>query len=392
MKKSLLLLAALVYCGLTAFAQEVITYDYQKNMIENNQQLPAEKHFAVTGFAFEEVAVVEIKLYTKNGLNQKKPSPLYKGNWQRGMDATSKAFYVPIAYKLKGDQEYDIEVNYYRWASPTEIVNIKEDLITALNAYLNQTLISQKSRISLSGQWSEALDDLNSIAREALTYYYSPASLKFSSFSDLIADKLKQIDKGSGSKAKRLFANKSKREAVAAEREKDITELSAMLRQEVSFLFNSGLAVLAESRVMDNLETEHTRNIITFHGGYSGIFLNRGDSDYESSFNAGLTLPFGKRDLAKPFWSKSAILAGVYFKNFDLGNGERATGPFVGVPFYIGLGYKVLPFVRLIGGTVILQSEYDSSTTLNPVPDEEIYFKPFVGLALDLDIWFNLRK
>jgi hypothetical protein len=391
MKKYLLLIFACIGFWALVSAQDVITYDYQKNRIENNQNIPAEKHFAITGFAFAEVAVVEVNLYTKNGLNQKKPSPIYTAHWQRGMDTEAKAFYVPVAYKLKGDQEYDIEMNYYRWANPNEIKNIKEDLMTALDAYLSQSLISQKSKISLTGKWSEALDDLNSIARESLTYYYSPASLNFDSFSDLIADKLKQIDKGTGSKAKRLFANKSKREAIIAERDKDIEELDAMLRQEVSFLFNSGMAVLAENRVMDNLETEHTRNVITFHGGYSGVFLNRGGSDYESGFNAGLTLPFGKRDLAKPFWSKSAIVAGIYFKNFDLDAGERATGPFIGVPFYLGFGYKVLPFIRLVGGAVVLQSKYDD-TVLAPVPDEEIYFKPFVGLVLDLDVWFNLRK
>lgn len=392
MKRTLLFLLPLFAATQILYSQDVITYDYQKNMLNNNQKLPAERHFALTGYAFPEVAVVAIHLYTKNGREQKNPKAIYSATWQRGMAQDQTAFYVPIAYKPRGSQQYDIEINYYRWANPSEIENIKSDLNAALNAYLSQTLISQKSKISLSSKANQVLDDLNSIAREALTYYYSPASLQFDSFSDLIADKLKQIDRGQGSKAKRLFANASKREALIAKREKDIEELSSLLSQEVSFLFNSGLAVLAENRVMDNLETEHTRNVITLHGGYSGIFLDRAGKDYDATFNAGLTIPFGKRDLAKPFWSKSAIVAGIFFKNFEMDNGESATGPFVGLPFYLGYGYKVLPFVRLIGGATILQSKFDAAITPAPLPDEEIYFKPFVGLVLDLDIWLNLRK
>ncbi len=392
MKRTLLLLLPLLVVAQVLYSQDVITYDYQKNMLNNNQKLPAEQHFALTGYAFPEVAVVAINLYNKNGRSQKNSKPLYTANWQRGMAQDQTAFYAPMAYKLRGDNQYDIEINYYRWANPNEIENIKADLNAALNAYLSQTMVSQKSKISLSSKASQVLDDLNSIARKALTYYYSPASLKFDSFSDLIADKLKQIERGEGGKAKRLFAKKSKREAVIAKREKDIQELGLLLSQEVAFLFNSGLAVLAENRVMDNLETEHTRNVLTLHGGYSGIFLNRGGKDYDATFNAGLTIPFGKRDLAKPFWSKSAIVAGIFFKNFEMDNGESATGPFVGLPFYLGYGYKILPFVRLIAGATVLQSRFNADITPSPLPDEEIYFKPFVGLVLDLDIWLNLRK
>ncbi len=392
MKIILSFLLPLLVAAQMLYSQDVITYDYQKNMLNNNQKLPAEKQFALTGYAFPEVAVVAVNLYSKNGRSQKKPQTLYTANWQRGMAQDQTAFYAPIAYKLRGDHQYDIEINYYRWAAPSEIENIKADLNAALNAYLSQTMVSQRSKISLSSKANQVLDDLNSIAREALTYYYSPASLKFDSFSDLIADKLKQIERGEGGKAKRLFAKKSKREAIIAKRAKDIEELSALLSQEVSFLFNAGLAVLAETRVMDNLETEHTRNVFTLHGGYSGVFLERAGKDYDATFNAGLTIPFGKRDLAKPFWSKSAVLVGIFFKNFEMDNGESATGPFVGLPFYLGYGYKVLPFIRLIGGATILQSKFDAAVTPTPFPDEEIYFKPFVGLVLDLDIWLNLRK
>ncbi|GAB4405889.1 MAG: hypothetical protein OHK0053_32010 [Microscillaceae bacterium] len=380
---------AFLLCGWChpAGAQEIVSYDYAKNIFNNQQPLPAEKQFALTGEAPPEVALVEVRIYDKNSLNKKNARPLYEANWQRGLAYNQTVFYVPIGYKLKGSTEYDIVLDYFRPTAPEEVQNAKDDLMGAITAYLSQNLVPEKKKLSLAGQSGEILANLNAIVRQALRYYRSLAATPFVGFSDLVQDKLRRIEKDQIGKAKRLFVKKSKREAMNLNRQKNLDELTAMIRQEINFLFNAGLVVRAESRTIDNVETEKTRNVLTLHGGYSGLFLNEGNSEYESGFTVGLTIPFGKRDVAKPFWSRSGLVAGIFLQDFTLDNDLKVTGVFINLPSYLGVGYKIFPYVRLMAGGTFLKYDDDSSGL-----GEDIFVRPFVGLVLDIDLWFNLRK
>lgn len=382
MKQTLLILLSLFFVQFAAAQSNIIDFDYEKSSFNENFPLPAEKTFAITGQISTKVMMVEIEIYKEKKPNKK---PLYTNLWKRAFDPNITKFYVPISYKLHGNEEYDLVVNYYRQATTTEIQNLRNDLFKALNAYIEQSLSVSKKRLALSKNASQLTADLNSLVEDALVYYRNPANLKFEGLSDLVKNKIRQVESNkvgiSG-----IFQNKSKKEGMVLTRQKYLQELQALIQDEVSFLLNAGLSVIGDSKTIEKVESEKTKNYLTVHVGYGGAYLDEKNEPFGTGFHAGITLPLGSRTFASNFWRRTSLVAGVFFNDFKV-NDVKISGPFVGRPAYLGLGYKLFQFVRLTAGVTSLERP----ETNNP-NEKEIYFKPFVGIVADIDVWFNLRR
>jgi hypothetical protein len=384
------LITYFTFIWLSQAQTSTVVFDYEKASLNDNQPLPAEKNFSITGSVSSQYSMVEVLVYDRKSRG-KKP-PLYQNIWKRSIEKPNAGqFYLPVNYKLRGNDEYDFSINFYRTGEANEVVNLRNDLLKAIEAYLQQNLISGKGTLSIRNSATKMLNDLNTLVKNSLVLYKNQAEITFEGFSDLVKDKLQMVEKHSLGAARKLFLNKSKEEAAILQRTQYLAELQLLITKEVSYLTNTGIHVLADTKFIENVSTEKTPNFLTIHAGYSGTGFYEKDYKFFSNFNAGITIPWGNPNFARGFWRKSALVAGVYFQNFKAGN-EEISGPIIGRPLYAGVGYKFVPFVRLIGGITVLETGKGLDNGAVSQFPKDIYVKPFVGLVVDIDIWFNLRK
>ena len=361
--------------------KQTIQFDYERSSFNMDQPLPSEEQFFVSGEISEAVSMVEIII--KPG-KRNRDFVLYQNRWKRSYNDTRQQFLLPVNYNLRGGTEYDILLNYYRYVSPPELENLKKGLNSALEAYVDQSLVLSKKRIRLVKSVPAMVSDMNAVVNSALSYYRSNQNVSFEGFSSVVQDKLRIVTRNPLRKGQRN----------EAERSRQAEELKSMVKAEVANLLNTGFSILADSRKVDNYPTQRGKNTLTVHVGYGGVFLNDQVADLNtgSSGMAGLTLPLGKRAFAPRLMSNSAVILGFYFQDFDNDQGVKATGPIFGKPVYAGFGYKVYEFIRISGGVAFLQNEANGNGTPTIDIDDGLYLRPFVGITADINFWAGFSR
>jgi hypothetical protein len=292
-------------------------------------------------------------------------------------------------YKLRGGDEYDLYVSYYRKVSAKELMNFRNELFSSLNAYIDQNTEFNKKHIELFKNGRSMVEDMNSIVSSAFTYYENTTGVEFQGFSDLVLDKINLISKSNQNK---FLGRKSSQSQNLELKQEELNELKIRVHSEVIGLFNENLAIMADTKIIDNYPVEKTRSPLVIHGGYGAVFLDD-EVTNENMAGApiiGLTIPLGNKAFSSRFWSNSAILAGVYFNNFDGKSGIEITGPVIKRPFYVGYGYKVYRFIRLSAGVTVLENS-TANSTISDI-SENIYFRPFIGISADLNLLIDLAK
>ena len=84
----------------------------------------------------KQVMGVGIRVY--RGKDTKKTFALYRGFWKRANGNTDEVFYLPINIKLRGGDEYDFTIDYYRKVSAAEQKQVSQRLYGLLDAYIDQ--------------------------------------------------------------------------------------------------------------------------------------------------------------------------------------------------------------------------------------------------------------
>ncbi len=387
-RERLFFLSLMLTLAGTVFAQyESVVFNYEKSQFNDGGLLPAETYMLLSGAVSRQVTLVEVAFYGTQ--SDKYKSPKYHKQWKREFTNTTERFEIPINYKLKGNSEIDVYINYFRLATTDELKNVRDELFSSLDAYIDQNLVFNKKDINVLKSGAGMVDDLNSIARSAMIYYRSHTGYEFPGFSDLVLDKIKLISK---SKQNRVLGKKATDAQNLSLKEKHIRELKLRVHSEVSHMFNSPLSVLADSKFIDDYMVEKTPNFFTFHGGYGSAYL-AGDLEnntFGSSPVIGMSFPLGNDAFSSAFWSRSSLMAGVYLKNMDSQQGYEISGPIVNRPVYLGLGYKLFQFIRLSGGVVVLENNKGSNTPTNF--RDNVYFRPYVSLSADLNLWIDFGR
>lgn len=383
---SFLLLVAI--CNVAVAQAQRVVFNYEESNFNNNAPLPVAENFVIVGPVSNEVSMVEVKIFSDKPKST--DDELYKGLWKRHNATSEGNFYLPVNFKLRST-DYDLVINYYRLLDENEIANIKNDLFAALDAYVEQTLLNKPKR-KLFKETQESLDDLNSIVNSATVYNKNSQNIRFKGFSDIVRDKIKTIKSIRKNTAKKIYPDLKNDQALIKYRETQVNELKALVRNEASYLLNTGLSILADSRYINNYPVEKDKTILTVHGGYGGVYLGGGTDDlsYGSGFMAGLTFPLGRKAYASKFWSKSAIITGFYFNNFENENGVKVSGPIFKRPTYIGLGYRAFNFIRISAGAAFLENR-DTAGGLDDLRTT-VTIRPFVGIQADLNFWMDLAR
>lgn len=350
--------------------------------------MPAETYFEIQGQIPQRMDMVEVSIYSEKGFPEK--DPLYTNLWKRPFGNSGNQFIVPVNYSLHGSEEYDLVVSYFSKASQAETEEYRQEMYRVLDAYIDQNLEYKKEEIKLIKDHKRMIKDMNEIVRTAGKYYRNRLQEDFRGFSDLVEEQIEMVE---DSHQNRFLGRKASEEENLQKKNELISQLKTLLHNEVSYLFNMGIYRLEDRKLVDDYRTENVRNVFALHGGYGGVYLQETADNYDlygHSFVAGLTIPLGKKQFSSTFWSNTAIVAGVYLQNFEVSDEAVATGPLVGRPYYLGLGYQFYRFLRLSAGATLLEDQARKGS--NASIDKSMYVSPFVSLTADINLWIGLDK
>jgi hypothetical protein len=294
---------------------------------------------------------------------------------------------------LRGNSEYTLRINYFRTTVPEEINLLGEMIQKAVASYLKMSVSSGRNTVSLAKHPRLMRQELDQIVIKGLELYRNKVGIDFPGFSDLVYNKLEQIDQLSLRQARFNIIRREGEDDQAVRMaffHQNLEDLQQMCFQEINQYLGFEFMVLADSRVITNYPTESIRGTLPINFGYAGIYNEGGFNNlsYDSAPYAGISFPLGNPALAGRFRSNSSISAGLFLTNFDFGDGRKITGPVIGRPIYVAYGYKTAYFLRLNAGMAILQEEKNSSNNVS----SNIFLKPFVGLSLELNLWLGLSR
>lgn len=372
---------------------ETVVFNYDRTYFNEGQPLPAESDFMLTGDAGSEVSMVEFAIYGSPDTNKE---PLYKNVWKKGPSNDDGRFTLPVNYPLRGNEKYTFLLNYYAPASALQQQQLLRQLNAALNAYIDQSFVVSRSSVELRKHPKNMRSDMNAIVNQGLGLYRSQINYEFNGFSDIVLDKLEQINN--------LRLRKARRNIIAGEGEdnqtvrlkyaqEQVEALKVMVNQEVAQYANAQLLALTDSKKITDYATEKTRNVVAINVGYGGVYYSGNVDNFTSATApyAGISIPFGREAFSSTFWSRSSISTGVLLQNLEFGEDNVATGPLVKRPVYVALGYRALPFVRINAGATVLQSD-QASNTISDFNVDRVYVRPFIGLSLELNFWMDLNR
>lgn len=384
MKKYLLPVLLFIFTG--AFSQfKTVTYNYEKNWFNESQPLPAEADWLLSGNLPPGIKLVELEVYTSE---IEKHEPVYKSDFRETKEKNSDVFSIPVLYRLRGDNNYSFRINYYRFVSQEEILLLRADMEKALFAYIDQSVEATSNSVKLRKNPKLIVRDLNQIVSEGLRLYRNKTSNSFPGFSQLVSDKVKQMEELSLRKARFniIRGNDDDRSLKVKYLDRNLNDLKAMCRNELNQYLGFDYYILSESRDVAKYPTEEVRKSLPVNIGYAGIYNTGGISDlsYDTSPYIGLSLPLANNAFSSSFISKTSLSAGVLLNNLDFGDGNVVTGPIINRPLYFALGYKALYFLRFNAGFSLLQTE---SVNLENITISKIQARPFIGLSMEIKFW-----
>lgn len=384
-----LLCGLLLFTTIIAKAQfESVQYDYEKNWFGENQKLPAETPWMLSGVLPENISSVAVEIY---GSDNRDKDPLHTAVWTEPVGTDSPTnFFIPVSYSLRSSTKYTIEIKYYRDMTPVEKGNLKQQVYDAMKSYVQLNVIASKNDVDLNKDPKEMVKDLNKLMKDGLVLFKSKLNIPFPGFSDIVLDQLENMDDLNLKKGKFNVLKKNEDDATKDQKieyfKVQLENLQMVIKREIDQYLSYDLAILEISRVITDYETEHTRNVVAINVGYGAVHNEGGFNekiDYDSAPYLGISFPLANPNFSGKFWSNSSISTGVFFNDFEFDNGETYTGPLVGRPFYLAYGYKAAYFIRFNVGATLLENKGGGNT---------LFVRPFIGASIEINLWLGLNR
>ena len=385
MKKFVSFLVAFIL-SMPVFGQyETVIYDYEKNYFNQGQPLPAESYFMLNAPVRPDVQLLEFEIHRPG---KSRFAPLYQTSWKRSFSNNSSNVELPVNFQLHGNDEYDLVIKTYRRVSDVERENLKKSLFMTTDAYVKSVLESGNRKAFISKPTGQILNDLNDIIKQGTSYYRNKIDLEFTGFSDIINNKLRQINEIK--KTRRVFGKRVKGETEEKMLNYQVAELIDATHVELEQFLNTELLVLEDTKRILEYKTEKTRSYISLNAGYGGAYFDGdyNDLNYGAAPYLGISVPFGKASFSKTFWSNSSLSFGAFIKNFEDKEDKTVTGPIFKRPVYLAYGYKIFRFIRLNAGATLVEFEkLNASDKFG-----QVRVKPFVGISAEINFWMGLGR
>lgn len=385
-----LILFLLIICAATELRAQYkpVVFDYEKASFNEGRPLPAETYMMLQGEVIPEIDIVKVFISPASSVEV-----LYQGMWKRSELNSGNTFQIPLSYKLKSGNDYDFRIGYYRSTDDSTVQKYKETLFGYLDAYIDQAVVVEKNKIRLNTPINKAVSDLNAIVRRGIAYYDNRSSIEFTGFSDLVNRSLKNIRNkdikaGEYYRPDSIGTTQGRKYSYADDQ---IIALKDLIRSEVNTIFSTNLSALYDVKLVKSYPTERLSNVLTLNAGYGAVYLG-GDVNnlsYDHGPYVGVSFPLGNPAFAPKFFSNTTLSAGVFLTNFRNSNNQTLTGPVVSRPVYVGLGYSLVDFLRLQAGATVLQNTANAPDGVNL---QAVTVRPYVGIALDINVWLGLGK
>ncbi|MEX0884192.1 MAG: hypothetical protein WDZ72_12025 [Cyclobacteriaceae bacterium] len=384
--KNLILQLALLFAPVLVFGQiKSVSFSPSKNQINAGLPLPSEEGFYISGMIPQGVRLVEIKVYRsrKSNIN----SPTY--TWKAAYQSLPKEYEVLISDPLRSNENYTLEFYYYRNTDSTEMNSLKEAIHNNLEAYIKANYeVNRKGLEALSAQ-KVMFNQLNQIVLQGIANYTNQLEQDFIGFSDVVRQKIDQTHSLRLRNAKFNVLRRNKEE-LSTDRglyaEQLIEELINLTKAETEQYLRSNMLMLVDIRKIENYPTEKKPYHLPINVGYAGVYFKGGfnDLDYGTSPFVGMSFPLGNRTFTK-FLGNASISTGVFFNNLNNGDQIEISGPLIGRPSYVGLGYTLFRIIRFNVGGAITSSEVNGNV-------ENITIYPFIGFSAEFNLWLGLKR
>lgn len=360
---------------------ESVPYDIIKNQLNGGTPIPAEEPFTIKGLLPEGVKAVRMEVHKR----KKQENADFTYVWKAPFDYKVEEYELNVSDPLRSNKPYTFVFSFFKKAEPGSLRNLREGLHENLGAYVRANYqIDRRGFTSLSPR-KTVLINLSNIVRTGASQYEQFIASDFRGFSDIVAQKLEQLEKVKLKDAKfSVFGGKKDLDSakvVFAERQ--IDQLIGILHAEVDQYLNKDMLVLVDKREVADMRTEKLPSYLPINVGYGGAYFsgNFSNFDYGSAPHVGISIPLGNRTFTK-YLGNASISAGVMLLNMENNDDQTISGPLIQRPIYAALGYQFLNVFRFhVGGT--LTSRENLSGT------EIISVYPYVGLSFEFDI--NIR-
>ena len=386
MIKNFFTLCLILTLPMTVFGQiKSISFSPEKNQINSGLPLPSEERFQIEGQLPEGVRRVEAKIYKTN--KKEKMADTYA--WKAAYLTQPSIFEIYIAYPLRSSENYTLKFFYYSATDEREMEALKTAIHTNLETYLKANFeVSRKGVKALVSQ-KAILIQLNEIVSQGLSNYTHQLDQDFMGFSDVVKQKLEQIN---GVKLKNARFNLLKKSDTTEGTDKAyyanqlIEQLIALTHVETAQYLRSNLLMLVDVREIHNYPTEKKPYYLPLNIGYAGTYFGGGfnDLDYGNSAFAGISVPLGNKNFTK-ILGNASVSTGVFFSNMTDGNQKEISGPLIGRPTYIGLGYSIFRILRFNAGAVLTSTDVNTNF-------EDVTLYPFVGFSIEFNVWLGLNR
>lgn len=371
------------------YGTPTVSLDYLHGEFNGSRPLPAGEYFVIKGAIDPAVTMIKLGILR----NSHSADTLYVNEWRRTFGNTDAAFVLPVHYKLRGNDRYTFVFSFFRSLNDSGKVRFQHAVEENLAAYIRGTMDVNGARLSFRSPANRMLEDMNRVVHKAFTYYSNGFLGEFPGFSDIVKRKLKQLGDVRLRKA-RYHVESGRGDYTPDIRRRYVEQLQAELLRicmsEVSPYLTGELMVVQDIRSLPDFPTERTPTVLAVNGGYGAVYFsgNWHDLSYDTNPYVGISFPLGNHKFNR-FMGNTSISTGIFLKDFHDENDEKVTGPVIGLPFYLGVGYRALRFIRLNAGLVATSKEKSS---IRDVRFEDVKLRPFVGVSAELNLWLGTER
>jgi hypothetical protein len=385
MKRIFTIILILFLISPTTFAQiKYVNFNVLTNDLNERNPVPSEEPFYIQGTLPTNIEYVMVRVY-RTGRN---PESGNEYAWRSAFDFNVSQYELFISDPLRSNENYTFEFHYYQKAEEAQMEEVKEAINNSLESYIRANLEVTRRGIRSYNSDQTMINQMNTIVEEGLIDYRHFLGREFRGFSDVVRQKLAQRNQ--------LRLNRARFNILGRAREDDeravyalnyIDELVATVQQESDQYLSRSLMALADIRTVQGYPTESKPSTLPLNFGYGAFAISRSlpNTEYFNGPYVGISLPLGNRVFEK-FLGNASFSTGVFLQNFNTSRGDRLSGPYIGLPIYAGLGYKVFRVFRINAGAVLINFEdVNTATTTN-------YIQPFVGVSLELNLWLGINN
>ncbi|MDN3690686.1 hypothetical protein [Cyclobacterium jeungdonense] len=385
MKEIIWILSLLVSPLMLQAQHQSIAFSTEKNQLNGGLPLHSETPFYIEGTLPPGIKRVELKIF-KSNKNENQADFYF---WKAPYQSSPKNYEIFVAYPLRSSDNYTLKFYFYSESDTEETASLRDALHENLESYVQATILAGKRGTQILSRPNAMLDHLNEIVRQGLKNYLHPLDQEFDGFSDVVKQKIDQIDGVKLNKARFNLLSKKKDpdiqdQALFTDQLKQ--ELINLLKSETSQYLRNQMLMLVDVRVIENYPTENKPYYLPLSIGYAGTYFsgNFNNLDYGTSAFGGVSIPLGNKKFTKVLGNAS-VSTGVFFSNMRDSNEREISGPLIGRPIYVGLGYSLFRVLRFNAGAVLTATDVDAN-----IQDVTLY--PFVGFSAEFSLWLGLRK